>query len=312
MHNPDFAIDTNIGSLLRGLEGRDDPALIIEADVAFDGAAADALVDATRDGASVWFTRGGFQPHQLGGILRANAAGAIDDLRYVPAWEQRFAGYRKLLGILYAGRGEMPAFHQLLRTAAARSLAQYFMIPWCEHLGVLPAREGDLSRCRTATFNTEEDYRQCQEPLRHRPRAMPAQLDCSILLVAVSGRRHIEGFSRSRVEWLAEKIRREGRWTKPLALEREHHLVMDGQHRMEVARKLGLTCVPALLFDYDEVEVWSLRPGKYEVSGRQIVERALAGHLYPYKTAKHRFPVALPELSIPLGQLYQRRNVACA
>ena len=126
----------------------------------------------------------------------------------------------------------------------------------------------------------------------------------TVELIDVSSLRHIEGFSARRVGWLAKKITFEGIWKVPMVLDRRHHLVMDGQHRMEVARRLGLAVVPALLYDYDEVEVWSLRPGHYTVDASEITARALSGDIYPYKTAKHRFPCGpLPELSIPLQQL---------
>lgn len=126
-----------------------------------------------------------------------------------------------------------------------------------------------------------------------------------IAFVSVARLRHIEGFSRRRVDWLAKKITTEGVWRVPLVLEREHHLAMDGQHRMEVAKQLGLAVVPALLYRYDEVVVWSLRPDHYTVSGAEIVSRALSGDIYPYKTAKHRFPCGnLPKLAIPLAALF--------
>lgn len=126
----------------------------------------------------------------------------------------------------------------------------------------------------------------------------------SVEMVEVASLRHIEGFSQRRVSWLVRKIQAEGVWTKPLVVDRAHHLVMDGQHRMEVARLLGMAAVPAVLFDYADVDVWSLRPAHYAVSAEEIVDRALRGDIYPYKTAKHRFPCGkLPELAIPLKAL---------
>jgi L-serine kinase (ADP) len=114
--------------------------------------------------------------------------------------------------------------------------------------------------------------------------------------------RHIEGFSKQRVAWLKKKVLAEKVWTKPLAIEKTHLLVMDGQHRMEVACALGLRRVPCELFSYDEVEVYSLRKNQ-EVTPELVVERSLRGDIYPYKTAKHRFPRELPQLAIPLAKL---------
>jgi hypothetical protein len=114
--------------------------------------------------------------------------------------------------------------------------------------------------------------------------------------------RHIEGFSPRRVEWLKNKIVRDGIWKKPIALDSDHHLVLDGQHRMEVALVLGLKRIPAVKFDYALVRVWSLRP-KYTFDWQHVVERALAGDIYPYKTVKHAFPAAIPTCEFNLNEL---------
>jgi hypothetical protein len=114
--------------------------------------------------------------------------------------------------------------------------------------------------------------------------------------------RHIEGFSARRVSWLRKKVTSEGHWIKPIALDDKHNLVLDGQHRMEVALALGLKRVPAVKYAYAKVEVWSLRP-KYSFTWKDVVARALEGDIYPYKTVKHRFPDDLPECDFPLSEL---------
>lgn len=116
--------------------------------------------------------------------------------------------------------------------------------------------------------------------------------------------RHIEGFSRRRVATLREKVVREARWTKPIAIDDEHGLVMDGQHRMEVAIALGLKRVPAVRYAYSAVEIWSLRPN-ISFTWRDVVARALAGDPYPYKTVKHRFPGQPVTCDVPLEELMQ-------
>lgn len=125
----------------------------------------------------------------------------------------------------------------------------------------------------------------------------------TIRLVAVNTLRHIEGFSQRRVDWLKDKILSEGIWNKPLALCDRHHLVMDGQHRMEVARALQLRRVPAMMYSYADVTVWSLRPDKYTFDWNMVTQRALSGDIYPYKTVKHAFPVPLPSCAFDLDEL---------
>jgi L-serine kinase (ADP) len=123
-----------------------------------------------------------------------------------------------------------------------------------------------------------------------------------IVMINPARLRHIEGFSARRVSWLRKKVMAEGRWTKPIALDDEHNLVLDGQHRMEVALALGLKRVPAVKFSYADVEVWSLRP-RYSFTWKDVVSRAIAGDVYPYKTVKHRFPEELPACDFPLRKL---------
>lgn len=114
--------------------------------------------------------------------------------------------------------------------------------------------------------------------------------------------RHIEGHSKRRVDWLAQKVIAEGIWTRPLALDREHDLVLDGQHRMEVALRLGLRQVPVVRFDYAQVPLRSLRPN-HRFDWRLVAERALKRDIYPYKTVKHDFSEPLPACEIPLEAL---------
>jgi len=126
--------------------------------------------------------------------------------------------------------------------------------------------------------------------------------DPVIELVDVDILRHIEGFSRRRVEWLIGKILKEETWTKPIAIDDCHLLVLDGQHRMEVALALQLKKVPAVKYDYSTVQVWSLRK-KYQFDWKLVTKSALTGNIYPYKTVKHRFPEAVPLCHYTLEEL---------
>jgi len=127
-------------------------------------------------------------------------------------------------------------------------------------------------------------------------------MDAAIQLIPVERLVHIEGHSAKRVTWLANKIQAEGVWTKPLAVDAAHNLVLDGQHRMEAAIKLRLVHVPVVKYDYATVTLWSLRP-THQFDWQLVTERALAGKPYPYKTVKHRFPFPMPACAIVLEEL---------
>jgi hypothetical protein len=159
--NPTYATDTNIGSLLRGLGDSDEPALIVEADIAFDDAAVAALAqDVPWSGLRLVHQR--LLPRLPARRLPARRPGRLADRSALRRRKpSRVRGYRKLLGVVFAGPAAMPRFHRRLREAAARTTAQYYMMPWCEHLAELPARAVDLGHCRTATFNTPDEYARC-------------------------------------------------------------------------------------------------------------------------------------------------------
>jgi L-serine kinase (ADP) len=122
-------------------------------------------------------------------------------------------------------------------------------------------------------------------------------------MIPVSNLKHIEGFSSKRVIWLKDKILKEGVWNKPLSLDMEHCLVLDGQHRMEVAIFLGLKVVPVVKYDYATVKVWSLRKN-HEFDWNTVVVKALEGNIYPYKTVKHLFTGEVPACRYSLEELY--------
>ena len=125
-------------------------------------------------------------------------------------------------------------------------------------------------------------------------------------LIQTDRLRHIEGFSETRVHNMKEKIVQKGIWEKPICIEKNHLLVLDGQHRVQVAKALNLKYIPCALFDYqdDGVVVWSLRKDCF-VSKEEVIKRALKKNIYPYKTAKHKFPVPIQKCLIPLEKLFQ-------
>lgn len=298
VHNARFAEDRNILSLL--LAFRTLPpgqaALVVEGDVVLSDAAVKTIAGALRQGKSFWTACGNFCPGQVGGILRADVNGSLREIRYA-TYHDELRSWHKNLGVIFVAPDGVEHSRKLLEAAASESLDAYFMLPWQEHLDELPAMLLDVGKKEAATFNTPEEYqRACLIALS--PDVPPCP---SPTLVEVSTLRHIEAFDSQRVSWLVQKIFTEQVWTMPLAVSNEHSLVMDGQHRMEAARALGLRHVPAVLFDYAEVPVHSLREG-WLVTTEEIIRRALTDNIYPYKTAKHVLP-PMPTCHIPLTEL---------
>ena len=77
---------------------------------------------------------------------------------------------------------------------------------------------------------------------------------------------------------------------------------MDGHHRFEVAKQIGLKKVPAVILDYSKVQIWSLR-NDVEVNHDSVRFKAIRKDLYPNKTVKHDFRLKLPKMRIELNNL---------
>jgi len=103
---------------------------------------------------------------------------------------------------------------------------------------------------------------------------------------------------------LADTIRLVGFWTAPVPVESLNGYVMDGNHRLQAARILGLERIPVVKLDYQDARVSVSR----WLDGTPFCLNELVGvlasnKLLPYKTTKHTFTPELPAIKVPLGSL---------
>lgn len=302
--NERYDEDVNILSVQTGVDAlrqSEQGYMIIETDLVMEPRGWRSVLSIEDLGTSFWVTRGRYSRTLTGGVLDADEDGTVRQVVYRPHYDPACEAWRKLLGILYVGSGTVAKDMLLRRQAISKSIAQYYMMPWVENLAQLPCRALDLEDVYAVSYNDEEAYRRADQTYTHI--LSQERQSMGIEMVDVALLKHIEGFSKKRVQWLKEKILREGVWNKPVALDGSHGLVLDGQHRMEVAKALGLKRIPAIKYDYSAVKVWSLRPGKHDFTWQTVVERALAGDIYPYKTVKHEFPVPLPACHFSIDEL---------
>lgn len=290
--------DVNILSLSLAISRASGPVAIFEADTVMEDALVRYVVGSDFEGKSVWFTRGRFNESQYGGILRSDKYGKITDIRIVSAYNERFSRYTKLSGLMRVGAGELELFRALVNKYAKTSLKQYFLNAWIENLKLLPCWEADISAFRFYTFNKPNEYYQMQGMEIDARANAPA-----VRMADVSALHGIEAYSEERVKRLLQNICESGCWTVPVIVTDNTNLVLDGQHRLEAARRLRLRQIPAVFTAYSEVAVWSLRK-EIRVSPQRVEKTVLKENaLYPYKTVKHKFPFEIPDIAIPIDEL---------
>ena len=103
---------------------------------------------------------------------------------------------------------------------------------------------------------------------------------------------------------LADKIRQDMIWTHPIVVERNALIILDGHHRYDAARKLGLGYIPCITIDYEDsrlrLECWR---SDEQVSKVDVLRVKHTGKLFPYKTTKHILSPAIGQCAVPLAQL---------
>ncbi|MDR1553574.1 MAG: NTP transferase domain-containing protein [Prevotellaceae bacterium] len=297
VENTMYEEDVNIYSMKLALEHISGACAIFEADTIMEDALVKYVVGSDFEGKSVWFTRGKFKNTQYGAIINSDKYGNITDLKIVSAYQEKYKKYTKVTGLMRISDGEMPLFKQLVNTYSKNTIKQYYLNPWMEHLKKLPCIEADISPFAFFTFNKPEEYYQVKTVKIDLLQEAPL-----VELIETATMKGIEAYSDERVQELIDKIKTEKRWTVPVIIENKHHLVLDGQHRLEASKRMGIKKIPAIIVNYSDVQVWTLRKEE-KVSIKRVFNRVLKGDIYPYKTVKHKFNFKIPQVEFSLVSL---------
>lgn len=298
IENKMYEEDVNILSMSLAISKVNGPVVIFEADTIMEDALVKYVLGSDFEGKSVWFTRGRFNASQYGGILKSDKFGKITDIKIVTTYKDCYKNYSKLSGIMRVSGNEIELFRALINKYAKVTIKQYFLNAWIENLKLLPCEEAGIEYYKFFTFNKPEEYYQVQNiDIDEMKKAGKVQL------VDVSLLHGIEENNSERASVLQKVILDEGRWTVPIIVTNQTYLVLDGQHRLEVARRLNLKRIPALFVDYDDVAVWSLHK-EIKVSQRAVEKKVLKEkEIYPYKTVKHKLGFEVPQININIDEL---------
>ena len=110
-----------------------------------------------------------------------------------------------------------------------------------------------------------------------------------------------------KVDQLERMTARWNAYTKPLLVDKASGTILDGHHRYEIAKRMGLLCLPCVLVDYISDDSITIIPwpgsGRIEISKADVLEAASSGELLPPKTSRHLLSDDLPPISVPLSRL---------
>jgi hypothetical protein len=127
-----------------------------------------------------------------------------------------------------------------------------------------------------------------------------------IALLEIQDLKTHEKISARRVREVVELIKKKGEFIKPIIVEKNTHVILDGHHRVEALKKLGYTKVPCLLVDYmsDEVKVYLRRKDlPMNLIKQFILNTALEGNSFERKTTRHYIVARQQKIKVRLEEL---------
>ncbi len=124
-------------------------------------------------------------------------------------------------------------------------------------------------------------------------------------LLSISELIETEEHCHDRALTLAGSILDCGFWLVPIATESSMLAVMDGHHRLNAAKIMGLSRVPCILMSYDTGGV-VLKSWRDDIlcSIKSISRLVKNSQKYPLKTTRHLFSPPITEVKIALSLLY--------
>lgn len=88
---------------------------------------------------------------------------------------------------------------------------------------------------------------------------------------------------------LKNEIQRDGILKKPIAVDKNTNIILDGHHRFNAIKGLELTKIPVVFVDYNSPDV-VMRPWRKSdnnLTKEMMIEKVLKGEKFPPKTTKN-------------------------
>jgi polyphosphate kinase len=80
----------------------------------------------------------------------------------------------------------------------------------------------------------------------------------------------------------------EKRLKRPVIVDKETNVILDGHHRAKAFALLGLPEIPCKLVDYSSEGITVEPHQNGEITKEEVIEKGLSDELFPPKTSKHR------------------------
>lgn len=126
-----------------------------------------------------------------------------------------------------------------------------------------------------------------------------------ITLIKLNQLKQHEEVDKNHLAYLKKKIEKSGVFTEPIIVDKDNLVILDGHHRFNTCKKLGLKKIPCIRVDYvndNKIKVITRRKDYY-INKSEVINMGLSGKVFPAKTTKHFIPYRIKNLKIPLQKL---------
>ena len=128
-----------------------------------------------------------------------------------------------------------------------------------------------------------------------------------VQLIPVEVLKPHEQVIQKKVTQLEKMTMRWNAYTKPLLVDGATGTILDGHHRFEIAKRLGLQCLPCVVVDYLEDDSIALmlwpNSDREVITKQDVIDAGMSGDLMSPKTSRHLLSDDLPPISVPLSRL---------
>ena len=110
----------------------------------------------------------------------------------------------------------------------------------------------------------------------------------TVSVVEVERLRGHERTDEARLKALKAEIESDGMLFRPIVVDEDTNVVLDGHHRLEALRLLGCSRIPVCYVSYvsDRIGVMSMIKG-LDITKAKVVQAAMEGEPFPPKTTWH-------------------------
>ena len=128
---------------------------------------------------------------------------------------------------------------------------------------------------------------------------MAKELD--VVKVPLSKLKPHERFTEGRLRALMKLLKETGVQWFPVLVDNKDYIILDGHHRVEAFKRMGMKTVLARLVDYDsdDIEVCTRRKS-IPITKAIVRKKVREGGVFPHKTTRHIYPQQTKHYDVPL------------